>query len=466
MRREARSSARRSLLAAFALACAACARDAADRPESNVLLVTLGSVRADHLGCYGHGAGASPHLDELALGGVRFDLALSTAALAPQAHASILTGLNPFRHGLRVLQGAFGDRLPADAPTLARLLADHGWRCAAFVSSYAVSRAYGLDAGFEHFDARFDPQAAPAALDERRAARRTRTQRRADDTTDAALTWLEQYGEEGPWFSWVHYHDLCDEALVPPREFAAEHGVDYDGGASGPGDERRRLSDLELRYVDRELGRLVDWLRRSGQYERTLIVVVGDHGQEPASERVRGGWAGDGTLAQWSIQVPLVLRLPDDGPHPASVAGLVRTIDVVPTVLEALAQPLPAHLDGRSLLPILRGQMDEPRVAYAESLGASDARAPRDEAHPALEHDRFALLDRRWKLIYQRADGSLGVLYDLRLDPQESEDLYDQFPEQVARLGRFLSQHQPFDLSATSPIGPGPDLAALQELGY
>ncbi len=167
-------------------------------PPPNVLLVTIDTLRGDHLGCYGYKGADTPVLDALAARGTRFAVAVAHVPLTTPSHASILTGLTPPRHGLRD-NGGFA--LPEGIPTLATLLHDAGYRTAAFVSGFPLDRRFGLGRGFETYDDRL-----PFGDDPRRAAY---VERRANETTEAALRWLDRVaGEKAPpWLVWVHYFD-------------------------------------------------------------------------------------------------------------------------------------------------------------------------------------------------------------------------------------------------------------------
>lgn len=450
-------------------------------PELNVLLVTLDTTRADHLGCYGHSAGATPHLDALAADGVRFDRAISTAGLTPMAHASMLTGRNPYSHGLRVFFGDLDHRLASNIPSLPAQLADLGWRTAAFVSAYPVSQAFGLDHGYQTFsssvDARVDDidpsqKQRPAAfwVD----ARSNRTQRRSDATTDAALTWLEEHAELGPWHLWVHYFDVHDFSLVPPQAFADARDVEYTPALPPTSvAAREAMYDFELEYMDGQFGRLIEWLKRSGQYEQTIVLVVGDHGQGLKDGLERHGWPSHRLLYDWSVQVPLIARIPanEEARYPATEDGQVvteqvRSIDLYPTVLELLDIAAPEGVEGRSLMPLLRGEMDEPRIAYADALNLQE-RYVRIENLPELQRDDlYAVMDERWKLIFHRSQPQNTELYDLQEDPKELVNVAKDNPEEAQRLLDFLEDRDALRLVPKGSNSAAPDGNALDQLGY
>jgi arylsulfatase A-like enzyme len=441
--------------------------------EWNVLLVTLDTVRADRLGCYGDQAASTPHLDGLAQEGVRFECAISTAGLTPMAHASILTGRNPYSHGLRVFYGDLEHRLSPDIASLPSMLAARGWRTAAFVSAYPVSEIYGLDNGYQRFRTGVRDSIAELDISHPQKHRGywqdsklTHTQRRGDHTTDEALTWLEQFGDAGPWHMWLHYFDVHDFSLVPPVEFAERAGVVYDK-TLGPKDvsARELMYDLELSFVDAQIGRVLEHLESSGQLEQTLIVVVADHGQGLGDGLQRHSWLLHRLVYEWSIRVPLILRLPGEQGG-VVVPELVRTIDILPTVLEALDLDPPGGLEGRSVLPILRGELDEPRIAYADALNLEDAHSPGSRLPENQRDNLFVAMDQRWKLIHHATLPANSELYDLEADPLELVNVHAQHPEVVQRLRRFLEMKDAFRLVPSSAETAVPDSSSLEALGY
>ena len=434
----------------------ACAEPTAPRP--NVLLITLDTTRADHLSCYGYELPTSPSLDALAAEGVRFERCMATASLTPVSHASILTGLNPYRHGLRVLHAATGYRLPDDVPTLATELKRAGYSTAAFLSAFPVSERFGLQRGFDVYDSGCRGEREPpreraplTALDQREGA----TQRRSDATIDAALDWLGTARE--PWFVWIHLWDPHDPTLVPPQAAVARFV-----GACPPG--RRRsvdVYDVEIHFMDAQIGRLLERLRAGGGYDSTAVVVTADHGQGLGEH----GWASHRILYEEQLHVPLIVRAPGL-PSGSSVGALVRTIDVYPTVLECLDLGAAATYEGRSLLALARGEPDAPRLAYADALNKWDTRADMLQKRPAddLLH---CLMDERWKLIYRPLRQDESELYDLELDRDEARNLYRASPASGRPLLDELDARRPWVLA---PLGAGDldgDAAeALRELGY
>ena len=371
------------LLAAIGLAAPGCNRIAATRPVPtgpNLLLVTIDTLRADHVGAYGAVEARTPVLDRLAAEGTRFSTAIASAPLTLPSHASILTGLYPPHHGVRY-NGI--SRLRPSFETLTERLRDAGYATGAVVGSTVLAGKYGLDQGFEHYDDDTQSRGDPA-------------ERPASEVTDAALAWLEH--AERPFFLWVHYYDP-HELYAPPAPFA-ERFADrpYDG---------------EVAYVDAELGRLLDSLVAQGKLEETLIAVTSDHGESLGehSELTHSYSLYDAVLA-----VPLVFRGP--GVPPARVVeGVVRTVDIAPTLSSLLGlQPL-GESDGIDLSPLWGdGSPASDRFAYAETLATR------------LEHGwspLFAIRTRDHH--YVRAPRP--ELYELASDPEQLRNQIGSPPE-------------------------------------
>lgn len=430
----------------------------------NVLLVTLDTTRADHLGCYGHDQETSPVLDALAAAGVRFEMAQSTSALTPMSHASILTGLFPQRHGLRVFYGPTGNTLREQLPTLASWLHEQGWSTAAFVSAYTASQRYGLDRGIETFNTGLDQSFDEMDLTHQQQhehswhdGRQTNTQRRGDATTDAALAWLEQAAE--PFLLWVHYFDPHDPSLVPPKEFLDSYGI-------APGDSakaRIAIYDPEIRYMDLQIGRLLDRLRETGQYDSTLIVVLADHGQGLQQH----DWMRHRLLYQEEVRIPLIFRIPGETKGTV-VKPLVRNVDVFPTVLDYLDIEPPDGLDGSSLRQLIRGEAEsQPRVGYAEALNTLDTHSP--GSLPRHQKDLlFSIVEANWKLIYHQEHPKNSELYHLATDPEELHNVIEQHPEEAKRLMARLRASGGLEIEVIHREGrEDPEMIdRLRSLGY
>ena len=443
---------------AAVLAPSGCAtRPAEARP--NVLLVTLDTTRLDRLGCYGGRKELTPNLDALAADGVRFDAAYSASGSTPQSHASILTGLYPFQHGLRVIYAPSGYRLPEAVPTLATVLGERGWRTAAFLSAFTVSEFFGFQRGFDLWDNGLKAPVGSILVQPRKDGpwlwALAPNQRRSDDTADRVLDWLGN--ERGPFFAWVHFFDPHDAYLRPPEEVLRQFPPD----GPGPLASMRALYDAEVHFVDIQLGRILDALKTAGRYEDTMIVVVADHGEGLGDH----GWPGHQLLYQEQIHVPLVVRLPGE-PRGKTVAAVVRTIDIFPTVLEGLGIDRPGRSSARSLRRLIRGEPDEPRIAYAEQLNEFDLNADVLRARP-LDGRLYCVTDGVLKLIDRRSFRERSELFRLSDDPGELRNLLPDARSDASRLLGLLDAMHPY---RDRPFGEGEGdreaLERLRSLGY
>jgi len=454
--------ARRGWLVGTLLAAAALACGGPERP--NVLLVTLDTTRADALGSYGHPGDATPRLDAIAREGTLFENTWSSSAATPISHASILTGLYPYHHGVRVISAASGFRLDARIPTLATLLKRTGYATAAVHSSFTVSRTFGFETGFDHFDdlnTKMEPVEGERYVDWDVKA----YQRRADETSERVIALLDELPQ--PFFLWIHYWDPHDEEKLPPVEFLRE------GAARLGGEPLRHASDAlyaeEVRYMDQQLGRVIDRLVATGAWDHTIAVVTADHGQGLSDGLAQHGWRGHRMLYRQQIDVPLIVRVPGHG-QGRRVPGLVRTVDILPTLLDLLGVEAPAGLDGASLRPLIEGQPDPeaPRVAYADQLNGYDWNARMLRKIPTADF-LYSLGDGRWKLIYRPSRPERSELFDLEADPGETRNVADARPQEVERLLADLARRRPW-VDHPFPGGDGAlsdeERGALVALGY
>ena len=367
----------------------------------NVLLVTLDTTRADRLGCYGYAPARTPFLDSLAAAGTRFDRAYSPAPITTPAHASILTGLYPFEHGVR----NNGDFYLADRfQTLATILEKSGYRTAAFVSAFVLDRRYGLARGFDVYDDRQDGDDNTAQVINLEA------ERRGDRTAAAMSAWLDRYAQDrsAPFFAWLHLYDPHTPYSAPDPYGAEFADSAYDG---------------EIAFVDSIVAGVMDKLARAGLKDNTVVAIVGDHGESLGDhgEETHGMFVYDG-----AIRVPFIVWRPGVVPV-ATVREPVRITDVLPTLLEILRVPLPPLKHGRSLVGAMNGRREAPPPVYAETL------------FPELNMNWApirSVRDERWKLI----DAPRPELYDTQNDPGERENRHSQQPQTARALTEVLAR--------------------------
>ena len=429
-------------------------RQAAVRP--NVLLVGLDTVRVDALGAYGSAGARTSTIDALARRGTLFGRALAQAPVTGPSFASILTGRYPVEHTV-----VHSTRLlPESELTVAERFQQRGYETAAFVSCSIVSREYGFAQGFDHFDQRFDRHYDGGHYE-----------RGAVAVTDAALGWLGKRSPDRPFFAWVHYFDA--HAPYQPHGFGAiDPAVGTlralrAFGSDREGRERalpsiRALYDGEVAHVDRQLGRLMGALEAAGMTERTLVVVVADHGEELFDH---DDFFGHFTqLTQSVLQVPMLMAGPAV-PKGRRVGQWVETVDLLPTLLSLAG--LSARPPSGSARPVRPSGRDLTGLMQGERLPARIARAQR-EPYPGMPGGlAFAAVQGRWKLQWFTQSGAR--LYDLSADPLERKDLAAARLAIAVELKKHLAPWR----AATERLGftdpftlPAQDRAVLEALGY
>ncbi len=389
-------------------------------PRPHVLLITLDTVRADHIGCYGARGAATPTLDALAASGVRFATAVAHAPLTAPSHASILTSRTPLGHGVRD-NGAYV--LPEGVRSVAEDFRAAGYKTAAFVSGFPLTRRFGFDRGFETYDDQL-----PRGSDPRRTAY---VERNAGGTTDAALRWIDATGAAGPLFLWVHYFD-AHAPYEPPAGFAERTGSPYAG---------------EIAYVDSQIARLTGRLE-SAAPGRTLVLVTADHGESLGEhgEDTHGIFVYDSTL-----RVPFLLAGP--GVPAAQVSPTVaRGIDVAPTLLDLAGIAAPAG-EGRSLRPAFPGVRLDDAPTYSESL------------HPLLQYGWAPLHSLRTDR-YHLIEAPRPELYDLQRDGQETSDRAAAEPARLEGLRGELRKMMTTVTPAAARAIDAETAARLEALGY
>jgi tetratricopeptide (TPR) repeat protein len=389
------------------------------RSRPNVLLVTLDTTRADHIGCYGAASSHTPNLDRLAREGIRLEQALAPVPLTLPAHTTMLTGQEPVHHGVRN-NGAY--TLPSSTPTLAEAFAAAGYQTGAFVSSFILHHQFGLAQGFSIYDDEMI------------------NERSGEETARRLLAWLAGREERRPFFLWLHLYDP-HTPWTPPRDFRAlPLPTPY---------------DQEIAAADAALGLVVEALRQQGRLDRTIVVAVGDHGEGLGDhgEREHGVF-----LYEETVRVPCIFRLPHSEHAGSRCTALAGLIDLAPTLLElAGLSPLPAS-DGRSLASALRG-------------GAAPER-PGLLLETVYPQEGFAWAPLRglrtpeWKWI----EAPLPELYRLTDDPGERTNLVASRPEITGRLQHALEagfQRAKSVEAAEAATELSPEVAErLASLGY
>ena len=412
----------------FWLALGACpaACEQQHRPSPpNVFLVTIDTLRADHVHCYGYAKIETPALDQLAEQGVRFAQAFTPSPITNSSHTTILTGLLPSSHGVT----DFAVSLARSHTTWAELLKPAGYRTAAFIGAVILdsrSLAPGLDRGFDFYD-NF-PEHPQTKM------RWGRIERRGMDVVRRAEAWLSA-NPGGPHFVWVHLYDPHD-----PYEPPAPYSQTY----------RDRLYDGEIAYADSALADFLGFLKRQGWYKGAIVAVAGDHGEGLGEhgEDTHGIFLYDSTT-----RVPLIFKLADNTNSGKVVNAQVRTTDILPTVLELLARPVPAGLDGESLTPYFGGEKED-RIAFGETdypmrFGWAPLRSVRRQEFKFIEAPR-------------------PELYNLKRDPGELQNDYVPWDQTVQKLRAMLADRRsraPSHVASPAAVPEG-TVNELKALGY
>jgi len=397
----------------------------------DIFLITIDTLRADHVHCYGYAQISTPAIDSIARDGLRFSQAFTPSPITNTSHTSILTGLLPSSHGVV----DFGIPLASSYPTAAELFRQRGYQTAAFIGAIILdskSLAPGLDRGFDFYD-NFPANADPKV-------RWGRVERRADDVVRHAEEWLSAHSQ-GPHFVWVHLYDPHDP-YEPPPPYSKLY--------------RDRLYDGEIAYADSALDKFLAFLKSRGKYQNALLAVVGDHGEGLGEhgEETHGIFLYDSTT-----HVPLLLKLPGGLSAGKVVDAQVRTTDLLPTLLDfSNAQPSGADsdlkFDGRSLRPYIDSTETTGRTAFGETdyplrFGWAPLRSVRRNQQKFIEAPK-------------------PEFYDLSADPGELKNLYTPWNANVQKSREILADlrklHPPNQPSA-STVGEG-TLSELRALGY
>jgi arylsulfatase A-like enzyme len=393
-------------------------------PRCNVILLTLDTLRADHLSCYSPNQVQTPNLDSLAASGTLFETCISQTPLTLPAHTTILSGTYPLYHQVRDNGGFLvPDKLELIGETLQR----QHFATAGFIAAYVLHSKWGINQGFDFFADNFD-------LAKYNSISLGKVQKRADEVLGEAEAWLRANGSKR-FFSWIHLYDPHTpyEPPSPFRELYADHP--YRG---------------EVAYLDAELGKFFAFLKERNLWDDTIIVVTGDHGESFGEHREQGhGYF----IYESTVRVPLIIRAPRAFPV-KRVERIVEHVDIVPTSLAMLDIPRPAEVQGRSLLGLMLGRSETGfDSAYTETY------------YPRLHFgwsELSALYSGKWKYIRAPA----AELYDLPADRGEEQNLRQRQSFAARRLNSSLVEFQErMGKMALAPPGTGKiDRDALEKL--
>ncbi len=407
----------------------------------NVLLISIDTLRADHLGSYGDDHALTPALDGLANQGVLFQRAITSSPWTLPAMASLFTALYPRHHGAGAITNGrtpLGrSALPAHSWTMAVALHQAGYRTHGIVSNPYLALRYGFGDGFDTYENVTIESEAFLAFSNTTALRLVQWAwpgavigDRGETVSQRAVDWLNEVATDRPFLLWLHYIDPHPPYSHPGAtthksmrgDLSFRSSAEEEGGVmlTSPDVARLRSGEIllnaaqkdavhelyrnEVRSVDAAVGTVLDALERNGLRDRTIVVVVGDHGEE--------FWEHDGvehgrTVYDEVVRVPLLMRWPGRLPAGRAVDPVVRITDVAPTILDLLGIAVPPQRDGETLLPLVRGEPAAPRVALTENMLFAEPRVG------------LRTYDRK----YVHWESGKEEVYDLHEDPRERRDL-------------------------------------------
>jgi arylsulfatase A-like enzyme/Flp pilus assembly protein TadD len=396
-----------------------------------IILISVDTLRADHLSSYGYKGPATVHIDRIGAGGTIFLQVNSQVPLTLPSHVSLLTSSYPFANRIE----DNGEQLAPDAVTLARVLKSQGYRTAAFVGGFVLDRRFGLNQGFDVYDGPSNPHPKPGEDP-------GDVKRFGENVTRAAMQWLEQNADH-PFFLFVHLYDLHTPYKLPVSEH--RRGLGY---------------DAELGYVDEVLGKFWDVLEQRGLIRRALVVFTSDHGE---SLHEHGESTHGYFVYQSTLRVPLIIHWPSKPSSFATrIAEPVSLLDVAPTVLQIAGFSPPAEFQGRNLLNLItRSAATAPKASAPEEI-YSESLYP--HAHFGTSALRTLCVGR-----YKYIQAPRPEFYDLVKDPDEEQNLYET-QKSIAltfrkRLELLHVRYHSKRVSASA--APAPEvMEQLRSLGY
>jgi len=366
-------------------------------PEYNILIITIDTLRADHLGIYGYEKIETPHINRLGKEGILFSRVFCPVPLTLPSHCSLFTGTLPLFHEVR----DNGYPLPSNLMTLAEIFRDQGYHTAAFVGAFPLDSRFGLDRGFEVYDDFYGSKNIFRDL--------SFVERKAEAVNESALEWIVQ-NKDDPFFAWIHYFDP-HSPYDPPAPFKTRYtGREYDG---------------EIAYTDKIIGELLTALKEQNLIQKTLVVLTSDHGEGLGEhkEKTHGIFIYDSTL-----RVPLIFYNPQIFPQHRIITDPASLIDVMPTVLDLMGFSHPSNIQGKSLKSALFGQeFSHQEYFYIESVAAM-----LDRNWAPLQGIRTE----QWKYIL----APIPELYDIKRDPQELKNIIEKNPETAKKLKDKLNE--------------------------
>jgi arylsulfatase A-like enzyme len=439
------------------------------RPRRNVVLISLDSLRADHVGAYGYQRDTSPVFDRVAREGVLFRNAIATSSWTLPTHLTMFTGLSQVAHGVFVDTVV----LPRTIPTLGEIFREAGYQTAGFVSGPYVGPHYGYDRGMDtyvDFSAKWGKSAE------------ARSAILSPEINKNALAWLDGMKTDQPFFQVLHYFDIHYD-FVPPPPFDAMFDPDYTGTMDGkrfierddvhPGMDKRDLDhilalyDGEIRFTDMHVGKILDRLREKNLLDSTVLMILSDHGDEFFEHGNKGHHR---TVYDEVLRIPFVIRLPNAENAGRVIEDQVSTLDVFPTLLDGAGITPPSDAEGESLIGWIGGAKSTRDAVYADfydKRGFNVQVARRTPVEKTIQHFNRINHPKRGPIEY----------YDLSSDAAESDNRSEQHPGEVAsaleRMSQWLEDRWRFHRRAELGAGGADSIEIdeetkkrLESLGY
>ncbi len=404
------------------------------RSMPNVILITISTLRADHVRCLGYARNTTPNFDKFCKGGILFRNAFAASSWTLPAHGSIFTSLYPSTHGAENLNNSLKQKYD----TLAEILKKNGYYCAGFSSNPRLSKKYGFAQGFDFYDDYSAVTILTSMVFENEKSVDVNKLRTNNLVNNAAIRWLQNNTHE-PLFMFIHYYDNHWDYL-PPAPYNGLYDPNYKGPINGTGISKEplfsnppsgrdiqhiiSLYDGEVRQTDDDLGEMLNFLTEKNFLANNIIIILGDHGEEFYEH----GHTSHHGLYDELTHIPLVMAIPGSKIQSKIIDSLVTQVDILPTVLDYLKIPMSTVCHGKSLKPLIEDSAKSINsVIFSEYTGG---------AIP----DCYSVRSLRYKY-YETEGNSFG--FDLQNDPNEQKTIYpENFPNEIIQLGKKLKQYK------------------------
>jgi len=394
---------------------------------SNVLLITIDTLRSDHLGCYQYNRNTSPNIDKFSEAGALFKNAYCQMPTTGPSHASIFTSTYPRRHG--VLKNGWALAPAPSYQTLAEILKKNGYKTGAVVSSFALDPSFGFSRGFDEYDAKFSAEGSSMGHDTDWEGLHFSGgfDQRANVATEKAMHWIQMHEKE-KFFLWMHYFDP-HSPYVPPEPYAREFLKD----STTPLDKIIAHYDGEILFVDEQVGKLLDYIKEAGLDSKTLIIIMSDHGEGLGQHN----WMEHGMyLYDEQTRIPLLMNLPGIIPEKTSLNSIVETIDIAPTVLDILDIKKETHFMGKSLYSmILKPEDSSDHIVFIERRRYETT----NDLGVEVLGQKFAVRNGNLKYIWAPQEGT-EELYNILKDPGELLNVADGHPDVTERMQNMIKR--------------------------